>query len=282
MRAALAAILIATIFLPAVAAAELTVEERQEMLARTTGTIVGVVRDAQSNKPLSGVSVSAQYLGDGTNTEGAYRIPLIDPGEVEVTAWRRDLIQSTQRVSIHAATETTANFLIERSPPPCCTLQGTWLLSLKLDESGKATPGEVTVVEGAVSFSPSARDPFPERRSRLPSDDSTTDEFGRYNIDLRPLLGEDITRATTNTVFAGNPDSDILTEAAGFVHHQNHVEITFIPRMSHGGISLTGVINDDEIRGEWVKRDYAPSISGSFVMRRSAPTPNKALNADVE
>jgi len=38
--------------------------------------------------------------------------------------------------------------------------------------------------------------------------------------------------------------------------------------MSHGGISLTGKINGGKIRGEWIKRDYAPTISGTFFMRR--------------
>jgi hypothetical protein len=68
------------------------------------------------------------------------------------------------------------------------------------------------------------------------STDPTIDEFGTYEIDLRPVLGEDITRATANTVFPGRPGSDILKEAEGFVHHRDKVEITLIPRMSHGGI----------------------------------------------
>jgi len=137
-----------------------------------------------------------------------------------------------------------------------------------LRESGQLSAAHGTEVVGAITFSPDAPDPFPEARRRGPSSDPTLDEFGTYDIDLRPILGEDITRATSNTVFPGRPGSDILKEAEGFVHHRNKVDINLIPRMSHGGISLTGMIDGDEVRGEWIKRDYAPSVSGTFLMRR--------------
>jgi len=126
-----------------------------------------------------------------------------------------------------------------------------------------------TEVVGTITFSPSVRDPFPERPRLPPSSDLTLDEFGSYEIDLHPIRGHDITRATSTTIFPGRPGSDILKEAEGYVHHRNEVEIALIPRMSHGGISLSGTINGDEARGTWFKRDYAPTISGTFRMRKS-------------
>ncbi len=169
---------------------------------------------------------------------------------------------------MHAARETAIDLSIARSRPPCCRLAGTWSVRLVLRESGQLSAAHGTEVVGAITFSPDAPDPFPEARRRGPSSDPTLDEFGTYDIDLRPILGEDITRATSNTVFPGRPGSDILKEAEGFVHHRNKVDINLIPRMSHGGISLTGMIDGDEVRGEWIKRDYAPSVSGTFLMRR--------------
>jgi hypothetical protein len=247
---------------------EMTPEQRREMLGRTTGTIVGTIREAGTNQPLEGVFVSAQYLGDRTDTNGQFRIYYIKPGEVEVTAWRRDLIEARGRVRVFAARETPIELGIRRSPPRCCRLAGTWSVRLVLRKPGQLPIPRGTEVVGTITFNADTPDPFPERNRRAPSTDSTIDEFGTYDIDLRRILGEDITRATTNTIFPGRPGSDILKEAEGFVHHRDKIDITLIPRMSHGGISLTGKINRGKIRGEWIKRDHAPTISGTFVMRR--------------
>jgi hypothetical protein len=247
---------------------ETTPEQRRQVLARTTGTVVGTIREADTNQPLEGVSVSAQHLGDSTDANGRSRIYYINPGEVDVTAWRRDLIETSGRVRVLPARETAIDLSIRRSPPPCCSLAGTWSVRLVLRGSGRLPVPRGTEVIGPITFSADSPDPFPERPRRAPSTDPTIDEFGTYDIDLRPILGEDITRATTNTVFPGRAGSDILKEAEGFVHHRDQVEITLIPRMSHGGISLRGTINGDEIHGDWIKRDYAPTISGTFFMRR--------------
>jgi hypothetical protein len=248
--------------------AEMAPEQRREMLARTTGTIVGTIREVGTNQPLEGVFVSAQYLGDLTDTSGRFRIHYIKPGEVEVTAGRRDLIEARGRVRVLAARETSIELSIRRSPPPCCRLAGTWSLRLVLREPGQLPIRRGAEAVGAITFRADTPDPLPERDRPAPPTDPTIDEFGTYDIDLRPILGEDITHATTNTVFPGRPGSDILKEAAGFVHHRDKVDINLIPRMSHGGISLTGTINGGTIRGEWIKRDYAPTISGTFLMRR--------------
>ncbi len=251
---------VATLSLALYAPGEMTAELRRELLARTRGTIIGVVRDAATNQPLPDVYVSTQHSGDSTDARGAFEIIYVESGEVTITASRRDLIDRTARVHIVAASSATVDLSMERAPPPCCRLAGVWSVRLALGDK------EAT---GTLSFSPKTPDPFPERREHLPPDDSTVDEFGVYDVDLRPILGDDITRSTTNTIFGGGlENSEILTEAEGFVHHENHVEITFIPRMSHGGISLGGTIGGDEIRGEWIKRDYDPIYSGTFVMRR--------------
>jgi len=246
----------------------MTIAQRREMLERTTGTIVGTVRETGTNLPLEGVSVSAQYLGGQTDANGRFRIYYIDPGTVTVTAWRRDLMEASGRVGVVAAQETTMDLSMGRSSPPCCKLSGTWSVRLVLGEAGRLAARRGTEVVGMMTFSPDTPDPFPEARQRVPSSDPTFDEFGTYDIDLRPILGEDIASATSNTIFPGRDGSDILKEAEAYVHHRDKVEITLIPRMSHGGISLQGIITGDEIRGEWIKRDYAPTISGTFVMRR--------------
>ena len=200
---------------------EITPEQLRATPNGRTGTIVGVVREAGTNQPLDGVFVSAQYVGDETDDHGRFRIRLIKPGEVEVTAWRRDLMETHVRARVLAAQETPMKLTMERTPPPCCGLAGTWSIGLVLGETGHLPAPRGTEVAGDITFSPDAPDPFPDSRRRGSSSDPTLDEFGTYNIDLRPILGEDTTRALSITIFPGRPGSDILKEAEGFVHHRD-------------------------------------------------------------
>jgi hypothetical protein len=227
----------------------LTPAQRREILARTTGTIIGTAREAGTNRPLEGVFVGTEYLGDLTAADGRYRIDHVDPGAIKVMTWRRDLIDTREGARVRVGRETTVDLLIERAPPACCRLAGTWSVRLVLREPGQLEARSGTEATGLMTFSPDTPDPFPEARSSVPADDRTLDEFGTYDIDLRPMLGQDIARAVTNTIFPGLPGSDILTEAVGYVHHRNEVSIALIPRMSHGGLSLDGTIEGDEVRG---------------------------------
>jgi hypothetical protein len=99
--------------------------------------------------------------------------------------------------------------------------------------------------------------------------DPTVDEFGEYRIDLRPFFGPDFAGSASYTVFEGREGADLLTEAEGHVYNDRQVEINFIPRLSHGGLSLGGVIRGDSIRGTWFKREYGSRFEGSFVMKRA-------------
>ena len=247
----------------------LTPEQRREILARTTGTIVGTVRESGTKLALEGVFVTAQYFGDQTKADGRFRIEYVDPGTVKVFTWRRDLVEASQQVTARAGRETTVNLFVDRAPPACCRLAGTWSVRLVVREPGQLPTPRGAEVEGSITFSPDTPDPFPEARTHVPADDRTLDEFGTYDIDLRPMLGLDITQSSTTTIFPGRPGSDILIEAVGHVHHRNEVAIALIPRMSHGGLSFTGTIEGDEVRGTWIKRDFAPTVSGTFVMLRT-------------
>ena len=216
--------------------------------APARGTIVGVARDARTKQPLEGVHVAAQHLGDETDVAGAFRIPLLEPGEVEVTAWRRDLVRAHQRVRVLAARETMVELWIDRSPPACCRLAGLWSIRLRVEKSGRVAVPRGTEVTGTITFATGTGD-------RARSDDPTLDELGSYDVDLRPILGDDLPRKG---------------EASGFVFDLDHLEVTFLPRMADVGVLLGGQIAGDEIRGEWLERAFAPSISGTFVMLRQS------------
>ncbi|HEU4880766.1 MAG TPA: hypothetical protein VFT45_00935, partial [Longimicrobium sp.] len=49
------------------------------------------------------------------------------------------------------------------------------------------------------------------------------------------------------------------------------VEITLIPRISHGGVSMEGRVRDGVVAGKWVQRAYAGGAVGTFEMRREGP-----------
>jgi len=161
MRADVTMLGVAALLLAAGTSPEMTPEQRREMLARTTGTIVGTIREAGTNQPLEGVSVSAQHLGDQTDANGRFRIYYIDPGEVEVTARRRDLIETRGRVRVLAAREAPIELFIRRSPAPCCRLAGTWSVRLVLREPGQLPIPRGTKVVGAIIFTADTPDPFP-------------------------------------------------------------------------------------------------------------------------
>src|SRR6266571_3683861 len=58
---------------------------------------------------------------------------------------------------------------------------------------------------------------------------------------------------------------------AGSVPAGDSVAITFIPRMSHGSLSLYGRIRADTIRGRWSQNMYCCGAEGRFVMTRTGP-----------
>jgi|GEM_PF-3728939 len=63
--------------------------------------------------------------------------------------------------------------------------------------------------------------------------------------------------------------TNTMTEASGSVRSGDMVEVSFIPQLSHGGLALGGKLGKDGvIRGRWLKRDYAPTHGGVFVMTK--------------
>lgn len=47
------------------------------------------------------------------------------------------------------------------------------------------------------------------------------------------------------------------------------VTIDFIPRVSHGGVTMVGRIVDDSVRGSWHQRSYCCGAWGTFIMWRT-------------
>jgi len=245
---------------------------RSLYLAHTTGTLVGTITAAETGEPLPGAFVSSQFFGDDTDENGEYKVIYLDPGIEVISASRRDRKTQSLEIEFAPGKRTKKDFVLELATPACCVLEGEWEIELRITDDRRSPenrPDEVAkTVSGTVRFSNEFRDPVLVGKPRFK--DSIKDEFGEYKIDLTPFFGENITASVSNTIFAGSNHPDMLTEATGIVYDGNRVSIDFIPRMSHGGISLAGIISDDKaIEGRWEKRDYAVMLSGEFSMKRS-------------
>lgn len=229
-----------------------TIEERKARFAKERGTLKGTVIEKVSKKPLENVGVSTQYVGDQTDKEGNFSVINLNPGITEITIWRPDLKSEKFDAKIIAGEVTKVTLEVEYAPLPCCLLYGEWEieLQLKIDEKNLTTKGIVI---------------FNEKRE---NSGSILHEYGKYNIKLSELFGEDELKATSNTFFKGKNKIDPMTEVLGYVYNNNHVEIIFIPRSSHIGLSLNGSIDGNTLTGEWVKREYAPKYWGTFTMKR--------------
>jgi TonB-dependent SusC/RagA subfamily outer membrane receptor len=87
------------------------------LAAQERGTVTGVVVEAGTMRPLSGVqiSVAGTQLGTLTNQEGRYIIMNVPAGTREVRATRIGYAQATQQVAVAAGETVTADFTVTES-----------------------------------------------------------------------------------------------------------------------------------------------------------------------
>jgi hypothetical protein len=155
---------------------------------------------------------------------------------------------------------------LERVPRPCCDLRGQWSITLQLDSPGARQPKpKARSVTGAVNLG----------LRYLPSEpDDDLDSLvhivrGLHQVDFTPFFGGPVAQDVSTSVFGDGPD--LLHEVEGSVPLGDSVAITFIPRMTHGSLSLYGRIRADTIRGHWWQNMYCCGAEGSFVMTRTGP-----------
>lgn len=236
------------------------------------GTVTGYVLSATDGRPLDGVFVEAGYVGTETDKSGAFTLDFYKAGRVVVDASRRDLLTTRTTAMVVPGKTTSVTLRLRPGPPPCCRLEGEWDADLVLGWPSTETVRKGARLTGTVLFSSVFPDTQLNRRTY--AGDPTVDEFGRYQIDLTPFFGANVTSAHTNSLMPGRDQSyrDILTEVEGCIFNGTDVEIILIPRMSHGGLSFSGKIRGDVIRGDWVKRDVAATAGGTFTMKRRRPS----------
>ncbi|MDB4907997.1 MAG: Carboxypeptidase regulatory-like protein [Gemmatimonadetes bacterium] len=211
--------------------------------------------------------------------------------ETDSTGWLciRDLTQESETLSflrpgyrrlvtvVHGATGQLVNREIRlvREIPPCCDLRGTWRIALRLATAEKTPSGGLQrEVVGAVNLG--SRYLAAQRGDNVDSLVSVV--RGLHHVDFTPFFGGPVAHDVSTTIVAGGPD--LLHEVEASIPKADSVLLTFIPRMSHGSLSLSGRIRGDTIRGTWQLNAFCCGSGGQFVMTRTGP-PDSASNVDA-
>lgn len=82
----------------------------------TTGTIYGIVNDADNGEPVSGVHVVLNPGGKTTNTgsDGRYEFLDMEPGQYTIQISKSGYKTNTKRISVVAGKETSGDMVLER------------------------------------------------------------------------------------------------------------------------------------------------------------------------
>lgn len=225
------------------------------------------VRDASTGQPVTDADVWAGYLaGSPTDSSGWVCIRTLAAAEETVRVNRAGYRSESIGVSGGTGQVVTRELRFHRVTPPCCDLRGEWRITFQLDKPAEGGPRpSARTVEGTVELSPRVHPP------QMGDDlDSLVHVVrGLHSVDFRPFFGGPVAEDVSTTVFGGGPN--LLREVMASIPEGDRVEITFIPRMSHGSLSLDGRIRADTIRGKWVQNAYCCGAHGTFVMVRTAP-----------
>ena len=232
------------------------------------------VVDAATRKPVSDAYVSTGTLGSMAVTDsagwGCMRSLSEQAGTLEVSRTgyhdiRFVLIGATGQLVRHEVT-------FERVEPPCCDLRGRWSVTFHLDKPAEFHPNpSARTVTGEVSLGP---------RHHPPEDGDDLDSLvrvarGLHAVDFTPFFEGPVARDVSTSIFGSGPD--LLREVTATIPSSDDVRIVFIPRMSHGSLSLDGRIRNDTIRGEWVQNAMCCGARGRFKMHRIGPVDTASI-----
>ncbi|MCC7003974.1 MAG: hypothetical protein IT357_17605, partial [Gemmatimonadaceae bacterium] len=224
-----------------------------------------VVRDSLTGKPLPNVWLSddAQFVATDAQGWACLRTLARLPESLALT--REGYREAVLMLSGVAESSVRREVRMLRVDAPCCDLRGDWRIRLDLDSPSEMHPkpaGRRTVgtLRLETAFQTIMGDPI--------VDEIVRPVTGRFDVDLAPFFGGPYAEDVSTTVFGGGPD--LLREVSALIPNTDSVYLGFIPRMSHGGLSLAGRIRNDTIRGTWVQNAYCCGATGRFEMVRTA------------
>lgn len=242
-----------------------TVWERQ--FREETATLTGIVRDAETGLPLR-ANVIPEDGWEFADEDGRYTAEGLEPGRQTVRIEERGFVAEERTVELARGQTTTLDVTLRRAPPPCCALAGTWRVRFVMRRRGGMGPAPAdTVVEGLLTFADSIPNPL---GGRFPLPPNVRTEFGLSDVDFTPFFGGPVARDVSTTVM-GATGGNFARETVAQVFNGDSVEVTLIPRISHGGVSMEGRVRDGVVKGKWIQRAYAAGAAGTFEMRREGP-----------
>ena len=225
------------------------------------------VRDAATRQAVADADVWAGTLaGAPTDSSGWSCIRTLVSAAETVRVYRPGYRSDSFAVTRVAGEVVVLERRFHRVAAPCCDLRGQWRITFKLDSAAALGPRPSgRTVEGLVELSPRLHPP--EMGDDL--DSLVRVVRGLHSVDFRPFFGGPVAEDVSTTISGGGPN--LLREVMASITDGDRVEITFIPRMSHGSLSLIGRIRSDTIRGPWVQNAFCCGAHGTFVMVRTAP-----------
>lgn len=229
------------------------------------------ITDRATGRPVPDASVRAGMEFAVTDSAGLACIRTLDGGAHEIWIGRRGYREETLTLTGRAGQVVSRHVGLPRVPDPCCDLRGEWSIDMRLETPARMHPDPSgRRVAGAVLLGP---------RHAAPQPGDDIDPIvrivrGLHRVDFAPFFGGPVANDVSTTVFGSGPD--LLREVEASVTAGDSVEVTFIPRMSHGSISMHGRIRNDTIRGEWIQNAYCCGASGTFTMQRTGPVDSGA------
>ncbi len=142
---------------------------------------------------------------------------------------------------------------------------GRWTLEFWMDSAGAIGPRPTArYVRGQIGF-----DTLHADTGTASSGERWTRQYwpGRFAVDLRPFFGRQIGHDVSTTVVTPF-DRTSSTEVETDYSKKDSIEVNFIPRVSHGGITANGSFYGDTIVGTWYMRAYCCGATGHFRMTR--------------
>jgi hypothetical protein len=96
--------------------------------------------------------------------------------------------------------------------------------------------------------------------------------MGRFNVNFTSFFGGQVAE-DVSTSLMGPVTEGFWTEVGASIDHADSVWAEFIPRMTHGAISLAGRFARDTVTGQWYQRAYCCGAVGHFAMTRVSGDP---------
>jgi alpha-tubulin suppressor-like RCC1 family protein len=193
----------------------------------------------------------------------------IDPDTgVVIRVDRLGFLPDSVTIRLRSGQVATRAFTLRRVERPCCRLDGAWRVHLHIERLNLQQPEPTSrSITGLFVFDRRLPDWTEFRGATV--DSVVRYEYGYSALDLAPFFGGPYARDVSTTVFGGG--ATLFRELIGMVPAGDSVDMTLIPRMSHGGLSFTGRIAGDTMRGRWTQNAYCCGADGTFTMHRAVP-----------